>query len=128
VAEEVAYTLLEEARLRVEQMIGSQRARSRLSEAHRHLGLAGYHCSTRIDSARRLRRLALGQHHARRDAPDSLQATIETIVCATDAVEHALVTTELAEHILQAHGHTVAACQAFDDYLEAEGIGAAVGC
>jgi hypothetical protein len=122
-AEALAYTSLEEARLRVERLWpGLPRGSGRQTEpelrlCHRHLGLAGFHCCAEFGSGTRRGWLALAHDRLRGDERDPVRATLDAIVRATDAVEHALVATNLADNIQTAHGHVLASCESFGAYL-----------
>jgi hypothetical protein len=118
--EELAYMLLEEARLR---------CRSLLEESHDSyidpdglsinglygdLGIAGYYASARLEPARR--RQLLAQAHARSDRGDasSVRALAEVTAAATRTVERALTITGLLDHMHLAHIHVMSACEALD--------------
>lgn len=123
-AEPVAYTCLEEARLRVE-WLGSclphepdRQADADLRACHRHLGLAGFHCCAALGSGVRLQWLALAYDRLRVDQRDPVKGSLDALVRATDAVEEALIATDLAEHIQSAHCHILAACESFSAYLQ----------
>jgi hypothetical protein len=118
-SEELAYMLLEEARLR---------CRALLEESHDSyidpdglsmnglygdLGIAGYYASARLDPARR--RQLLAQAHARSDHDAaSVRALADVTAAATRTVERALTITGLLDHMHLAHIHVMSACEALD--------------
>jgi hypothetical protein len=119
-SEELAYMLLEEARLR---------CRSLLEESHDSyidpdgvsvnglygdLGIAGYYASARLEPARR--RQLLAQAHARSDRGDAspVRALADVTAAATRTVERALTITGLLDHMHLAHIHVMSACEALD--------------
>ena len=115
-AEAIAYSCLEQARLRVERLATNHEGD--LSACHRHLGLAGYHCSSQLAAETRLQWLALAHDRLRSDDCDPVRAAVKAIVQATDAVEHALVASDLAERIQDTHLHCLAACESFQLYVQ----------
>lgn len=123
-AEALAYTSLEEARLRVQRLEsclprGSDvQAESDLDCCHRHLGLAGYHCGAELGSGTRLTWLALAHDRLRADERDPVRGSLDAIVRAAVAVEHALSATDRADHVQTAHRHMFAASESFAGYLE----------
>jgi hypothetical protein len=119
-SEELAYMLLEEARLR---------CRALLEESHDFyidpdglsmnglygdLGIAGYYASARLDPARR--RQLLAQAHARSERGDAISvgALADVTAAATRTVERALSITGLLDHMHLAHIHVMSACEALD--------------
>jgi hypothetical protein len=52
------------------------------------------------------------------DERDPVNAVLEAIVRATDAVERALIAKDLADNIQTAHTRFLAACESFGAYLQ----------
>lgn len=71
-----------------------------------------------LGSGVRLQWLALAYDHLRVDQRDPVKGSLDALVRATDAVENALIATDLAEHIRTAHRHILAACESFSAYLQ----------
>jgi hypothetical protein len=118
-AEELAYMLLEEARLRIESLADRYRGSVRFRRAHQYLGLAGYHCSAELTPAQRLWQLALAHERATAAADDSLDTAVNVAVRAIAAVEDALVATGLAGHMQQTLVDAITACECFDALYQA---------
>lgn len=120
-SEELAYMLLEEARLRCQALLedsdhGAYLDRDCLSlnGLYGDLGIAGYYASTRLDPARR--RQLLAQAHARSDRgePTSVRALADVTAAAIRTVERALTITGLLDHMHLAHIHVMSACESLD--------------
>jgi len=122
-SEELAYMLLEEARLRCELLLdGSDVADMdpdclSLTGLYGDIGLAGYYASARLEPARR--RALLEQARARCErriggTSSSVRALIEVTAAATRTVERALTVTDLLDHMHLAHIHVMSACEALD--------------
>jgi len=134
-SEELAYMLLEEARLRCHALLaGSAEGCSDSTEGcsdsteglyldpdglslnalYGDLGIAGYYASARLDPARR--RQLLAQAHTRADRGDacSVRALADVTAAATRTVERALTITGLLDHMHLAHIHVMSACEALD--------------
>jgi hypothetical protein len=116
-AEADAYELLEEARLRCEQLdsegagIGE---RAPLRVLHREVGLAGFLASSNIPSRRRQKALASAHISAGSDqleAQDAESALVALMERACDAVEQGLIAPGLSDHMGLAHAHVVRAQQ-----------------
>lgn len=129
--EEIAYVLLEEARLRCLPLLGDERDcepdldRLSLNGLYRDLGIAGYYASSHLEPPRR--RQLLAEAH-RRSEPrsdsfddagldDTVRALVDVIADATRAVEHALARTGLSDHMHLSHIHVLSACEALDAIL-----------
>lgn len=119
-SEELAYILLEEARLRCQSLL-AERDDSyfdpdgvSLTGLYSDLGIAGYYASARLEPARR--RQLLAQAHARSDRGDamSVRALADVTAAATRTVERALTVTGLLDHMHLAHIHVMSACEALD--------------
>jgi hypothetical protein len=119
--EELAYMLLEEARLRCKALIDEDYDASddhvRLGELYGDLGVAGYHASARLEPSRR--RQLLSHAHARcTRGVDGTEASARQLAdvtaAATRSVERALTITGLLEHMHVAHIHAMSACEALD--------------
>jgi hypothetical protein len=128
--EELAYVRAEEARLRCERLGRAHRERwptdgavsSRVLEAHRQLGLAGFHAGAMIEPGVRQTRLGLAHlRSAERsdDVEQQIRALVQAVVNAAEAVEVAMLSHELPDHLRDAHRHMMRACEEVDAYLEA---------
>jgi hypothetical protein len=122
-SEELAYMLLEEARLRCKALLEDSPERTAdpdglsLSGLYGDLGIAGYYASARLEPDRRKQLLA--QAHARcgRGAGEltgSVRALADVTAAATRTVERALTITGLLDHMHLAHIHVMSACEALD--------------
>lgn len=119
-SEELAYILLEEARLRCRSLLGDRddccfdRDGVSLHGLYSNLGIAGYYASARLEPARR--RQLLAQAHARSDRgdPTSVRTLADVTAAATRTVERALTVTGLLDHMHLAHIHVMSACDALD--------------
>ena len=125
-SEELAYLLLEEARLRCKSMIDDERDQLddsdslTLSGLYGDLGIAGYYASARVEPRRR--RELLAQARARSctqsaeygEPVDSVRALAEVTAAATRTVERALTITGLLDHMHLAHIHVMSACETLD--------------
>jgi hypothetical protein len=110
-AEEQVYALLEEARLRCEQLKAAAHTepdRSSLREIHRELGLAGWLASSELAVDRRL---ALLDSARQQSTTAMLHPAHSPHAVATIAIlaEDALVNTDQAEHMHDAHLHLLSA-------------------
>ena len=105
-----AYLLIEEARLRCEQ-VGNAASDGWLLDLHRELGLAGLCASSNLQAWPR--RILLEAARARSESPirgADTETTIElTLGMARTAVEHCLSVPEHVEHMREAHAHLRAA-------------------
>ncbi len=132
-SEELAYMLLEEARLRCKLLLdecpeaeaydvdadalGPEPGGLSLGGLYGDLGIAGYYASARLEPSRRKRLLA--QAHARSDrgaagTASSIRALTDVTAAATRTVERALTVTGLLDHLHLAHIHVMSACEALD--------------
>lgn len=121
-SEELAYMLLEEARLRCRSLLSDgERACAdpdvlSLSGLYGDLGIAGYYASARLEPNRR--KQLLRQAHARsgRGGNDagSVRALADVTAAATRTVERALTITGLLDHMHLAHIHVMSASEALD--------------
>lgn len=121
-SEELAYMLLEEARLRCRSMLDDGQEADAdpdglsLSGLYADLGIAGYYASARLEPARRKQLLA--QAHARCDrsicTASSVRALADVTAAATRTVERALTVTGLLDHMHLAHIHVMSACETVD--------------
>ena len=119
-SEELAYMLLEEARLRCHSMLDEaddcvlDAEGLGLDGLYGDLGIAGYYASTRLEPARR--RQLLAQAHARSDRGDtgSVRVLADVTAAASRTVERALTVTGLLDHMHLAHIHVMSACEALD--------------
>ena len=122
-SEELAYMLLEEARLRCNSLLAEEHASSdaagmrTVARLYGELGIAGYYVSARLEPDRRRELLALAHARSRKqEGQDSGSARELTDVtaAATRSVERALALTGLLDHIHLAHVHVMSACDALD--------------
>jgi AraC-like DNA-binding protein len=117
----LAYTLLENARLRCEYLL-QVRANKSLITIRRDLGLAGYHVSTQFYPALRAGCLAVAHHDANAAVHDTrrseLRAIFEHVVTAGDALTGALAITP-RDYLHLAHLHVASAAESLDQELEA---------
>lgn len=112
--EEVAYVLLEEARLRCERLreqTSADAARRPLDILHRELGLAGFCASAHLSSQRRQHALAMARQQfepARATLPEfgGLPRLVER---AEHAIQECLIAPGLSDHMHEAHLHLIAA-------------------
>lgn len=121
-SEELAYMLLEEARLRCKALLADSGERYvdpdglNVSGLYGDLGIAGYYASARLEPARR--RQLLAQAHARCDrdllGSSAVCALTDVTAAATRTVERALTVTGLLDHMHLAHIHVMSACEALD--------------
>jgi hypothetical protein len=122
-SEELAYMLLEEARLRCKSLLDDSDESYvdpdglSLNGLYGDLGIAGYYASARLEPARR--RQLLAQARARSDRGESLgsagaRALTDVTASATRTVERALTVTGLLDHMHLAHIHVMSACEALD--------------
>ena len=120
-SEELAYMLLEEARLRCHALLQDGREDGcldpdglSLNGLYGDLGIAGYYSSARLEPARR--RQLLAQARARSDRGDatSVRALADVTAAATRTVERALTITGLLDHMHLAHIHVMSACESLD--------------
>lgn len=120
-SEELAYMLLEEARLRCHALIdegsevlGPDLDNLSLTGLHGDLGIAGYYASTRLDPARRRQLLAQARVRSDRGDASSVRSLADVTAAATRTVERALTVTGLLDHMHLAHIHVMSACEALD--------------
>lgn len=120
-----AYVLIEEARLRCEEL-GSQAATSSQREAlgavHRELGLAGLSASSHIST--QVRHALLADAHQRCEEPvaeasDQLGGLIVMVRSSTHAVEQGLLAPGLSDHIHLAHIHVLRGQELLHNHLTA---------
>lgn len=128
-SEELAYMLLEEARLRCEALLDDAALLDddyggrvdldglSLSGLYGDLGIAGYYASARLEPARRKQLLA--QAHARCNrcsgsSAASVRALSDVTAAATRTVERALTVSGLLDHMHLAHIHVMSASEALD--------------
>ena len=120
-SEELAYMLLEEARLRCGLLLDGGHGRVdpdglSLSGLYGDLGVAGYYASARLEPDRR--RQLLAQAHSRCDrgagGMTPSRALADVTAAATRTVERALTVTGLLDHMHLAHIHVMSACEALD--------------
>lgn len=120
-----AYVLLEEARLRCEQLC-SEAATSpqgkALQAVHRELGLAGLFASSNIPT--QVRQTLLADAHRRCEQPvaetsDQLGGLIVVLLSATHAVEDGLLAPGLSDHINLAHIHVLRGQELLPDHFTA---------
>jgi len=122
-AEELAYMLLEEARLRCKSLLADSHQTESdpdglsMSGLYGDLGIAGYYASARLAPDRRKQLLA--QAHTRCDRgtgglTGSAQALADVTAAATRTVERALTVTGLLDHMHLAHIHVMSACEVLD--------------
>jgi hypothetical protein len=117
--EEQVYALLEEARLRCEQLSAAahaERDRMSLREIHRELGLAGWRASSELAVDRRL---ALLDSAHQQSTTAMLHPAHSPHAVATVAIlaEDALLGTEQTEHMHGAHLHLLSAMQLLAGHL-----------
>jgi hypothetical protein len=121
-SEELAYILLEEARLRCKSLLEEEQATSddtgtlTVDRLYGQLGIAGYYASARLEPDRRRELLALAHTRSRRDDADSgaVRQLTRVTAAATRSVESALALTGLLDHIHLAHVHVMSACETLD--------------
>jgi hypothetical protein len=123
-SEELAYMLLEEARLRLELLLGDSQEDDYadpdclgLSGLYGDLGIAGYYASARLEPDRRKELLAQARMRCERGVggtASSVRALAEVTAAATRTVERALTVTGLLDHMHLAHIHVMSACEALD--------------
>ena len=125
-SEELAYVLLEEARLRCRALLEEERDSSddsglvTIEDLYCDLGIAGYYVSARLEPNRRRELLAHARARSRlRNDPNHpsgepvLELT-DVTAAATRSVERALAVTGLLDHIHLAHVHVMSACETLD--------------
>ena len=122
-SEELAYMLLEEARLRCELLVDDSSEADldpdclSLTGLYGDIGLAGYYASARLEPARR--KVLLAQAHARCQrgvggTASSVRVLAEATAAAARTVECALTVTEPLDHMHLAHIHLMSACEVLD--------------
>ncbi len=121
--EELAYLLLEEARLRCGALLArdagteeGSRIRDELSlhGLYGDLGIAGYHASARLEAGRRRQLLDQARARSRRGGVFSLRVLAEVTAAATRTVERALTVAGLLDHMHLAHIHVLSACETLE--------------
>src|SRR5579875_773819 len=113
-ADELAYLLLEEARLRARAIWqGAQGApaASVLHDIHRELGLAAYLACAEVPSERRGERRARARRLAAEPVTDPLRALGHTMQAAGEILAPPSPRVELTDHLQSAAGHLAAARQ-----------------
>jgi len=120
-SEELAYMLLEEARLRCRALLEDSSEGLyldpdglSLNGLYGDLGIAGYYASTRLEPDRRRQLLARAHARSDRDDATSARALADITGAATRTVERALTITGLLDHMHLAHIHVMSACEALD--------------
>jgi hypothetical protein len=119
-SEELAYMLLEEARLRCQAFIDDSHDAYidpdglSMSGLYGDLGIAGYYASARLDPARRRQLHAQARARSDRDDSTSVRALADVTAAATRSVERALTITGLLDHMHLAQIHVMSACDALD--------------
>jgi hypothetical protein len=125
-SEELAYILLEEARLRCKSLLEEELATSydsgtpTVDRLYGELGIAGYYASARLEPDRRRELLALAHTRSlRQEDPDSgsVRQLTRVTAAATRSVERALALTGLLDHIHLAHVHVMSACETLDAHF-----------
>ena len=122
-SEELAYLLIEEARLRCKFLLDriyetdADPDGLSLTGLYGDLGIAGYYASARLEPGRREELLA--QAHARCDrqadgAEGSVRVLADVTAAATRTVERSLSVTGPLDHMHLAHIHVMSACEALD--------------
>lgn len=127
--EELAYMLLEEARLRcwalIEDSVDSyfyvDPDGLSLNGLYRDLGTAGYYASARLDPGRRRQLLEQARARSERDARGSMRALADVTAAAVRSVERALTVTGPLDHMHLAHIHVVTACEVLDAMFAMQG-------
>ncbi len=118
----LAYTLLENTRLRCEYLLNEAGDEPVLNAIHRDLGLAGYHVSTEFYAALRAGCLAVAHHDANVAVHGSrrseLRAIFEHAVTACDAIAGALAISA-RDHLHLAHLYVASAAESLDQALDA---------
>jgi hypothetical protein len=116
-AESDAYELLEEARLRCEQLDSERKAIVELASLwvlHREVGLAGFVASSNLPPRRRQRALARARISVASDqleCSDAEATLVAVIERAREAVEQGLIAPGVSDHMHLAHVHVVRAQQ-----------------
>lgn len=124
-AEELAYMLLEEARLRCKSLLDDGDEYDSdvdldgisLVGLYGDLGIAGYYASARLEPARRRQLLSQARARSARggcSGEGSIRALADVTAAATRTVERALTVTGLLNHMHLAHLHVMSACEALD--------------
>jgi hypothetical protein len=115
-ADEHAYMLLEQARLRCEHFrdgVGTVDERVALERIHRELGMAGRSASAELDPARRRQLLAEAHRHAITPRLHSrhAHALAAVVIGGEDAVVAALARDADNDHMHLAHLHLICALE-----------------
>lgn len=119
-SEELAYMLLEEARIRCQAFIDDSHYSYidpdglSMNGLYGDLGIAGYYVSARLEPGRRRQLLAQARARAERDDAISVRALADVTAAATRTVERGLAITGLLDHMHLAHIHVLSACDAID--------------
>lgn len=111
-ADELAYLLLEEARLRsfaIWNAAGGDDAAPVLRDVHRELGLAAYLASAELDPDRRQERHKRARRLAAEPVTDPVRALGHTTEAAAEILGHGSVAPELTDHLQQAAQHLASA-------------------
>jgi hypothetical protein len=121
-----AYVLLEEARLRCEDLIAhavTARERSSLGQIHRELGMAGWIISAEIESGQRLQLLAGARDRSRRPVLNAGNALASAALLAEDALTRGLAQEDpLSDQLQLAHLHLLDAEALLHDHLAQEPV------
>lgn len=120
--DELAYALLEEARLRCQELAveaAVETARVSLRRVHRELGMAGWLTSSELDQDRRLALLAGAHQRSRRRMMDLDQtyALAGVMVCGEDVLAETLTDDGHSGHLHLAHVHLLQAMGLLADHL-----------
>lgn len=116
-ADELAYLLLEEARLRsraIWERAQGDPAASVLHDVHRELGLAAYLACSEVSSERRQERRARARRLASEPVTDSLRALGHTMQAAAEILAPPSLQVELTSHLQQAAVHLATAHRLVD--------------
>jgi hypothetical protein len=115
-ADERAYVLVEQARLRCERFqhgVSTDAERLVLERIHRELGMAGWLVSSRLDPVRRLSHLAAAHRHAMTPTlhTTDAHALAAVVIEGEDAVVAALTRDPGSDHMHVAHLHLLCAME-----------------
>jgi hypothetical protein len=118
--DEHVYGLLEEARLRCEELAARPRtgpARVSLLEIHRELGMAGWHAGSELDRDRRLALLAGAHQRSTTAAMLHPPGTPHALAAVAIIADDALSGTPQADHMHVAHLHLLSAMGLLANHL-----------
>ena len=122
-AEELAYMLLEEARLRCKSLLDESSKTDAdpdglsMNGLYGDLGIAGYYASARLEPARRKQLLAQARARCERGSTEtagSAQELADVTAAATRTVKRALTVNGVLDHMHLAHIHVMSACEALE--------------